>query len=110
MSAYFQRVTETAIADVQHAAAGQRNQTLNKAAFALGRHAHLKGANVDTAIFALNTAAEAIGLPKHEIMATVGSGFKRGAENPKTLDETDLPFQPSELDRLIGRLAAVGKR
>ena len=108
MSAYFQRVTETAIADVQHAAAGQRNQTLNKAAFALGRHAHLKGANVDTAIFALNTAAEAIGLQKHEIMATVGSGFKRGAENPKTLDETDLPFQPSELDRLIGRLAADG--
>ena len=108
MSAYFDKVTETAVLDVQAAGPGLRNATLNKAAFSLGRHAHMRSADVNRALEEVNAAAAGIGLPAHEIKATVGSGFKRGLENPRTVDENDTPFQPSELDRLITRLATDG--
>ena len=108
MSAYFDKVTETAVLDVQAAGPGLRNATLNKAAFSLGRHAHMRSADVNRALEEINAAANTIGLPAHEIKATVGSGFKRGLENPRTVDESDTPFQPSELDRLITRLATDG--
>ena len=86
---------------------GGRNETLNKAAYALGRHAHLGPANIDAAINELHAAAKQIGLNDIEIKATIGSGFKRGGENPKVLEDSDaIPYTPSEFDRLIGRLAS----
>jgi RecA-family ATPase len=106
MSAYFQKVRETACDDVCHAGSGQRNEELNKAAFSIGRHAHLKGADIDGAVQDLHTAAKSIGLHDIEIRATIGSGLKRGMENPRELpDNPDEPFQPSDMQRLIGRLA-----
>ena len=60
--AYFNKVRESAVSDVIAAFKGGRNETLNKAAYALGRHAHL-GANViELAITDLHTAAKSIGL------------------------------------------------
>ena len=86
---------------------GRRNEALNLAAYALGRHAHMDASNIDSSVIDLHTAAKAIGLQEHEIKATIGSGFKRGSENPKTLENDDaMPFQPSEMDRLIVRLAS----
>ena len=106
MSAYFQRVRETAVDDVCHAGSGSRNEELNKAAFSIGRHAHLKGADIDGAVQDLHTAAKSIGLHDIEIRATIGSGLKRGMENPRELpDNPDEPFQPSDMQRLIARLA-----
>ena len=105
--AYFQKVKESAVSDVMLTLKGGRNETLNKAAYLLGRHAHLAPTNIDLAIMELHTAAKSVGLHDPEIKATIGSGFKRGGENPKILENSDAtPYTVSEFDRLIGRLAS----
>ena len=104
--AYFNKVRESAVGEMLTTIKGGRNETLNKAAYALGRHAHLAPANIDAAVSELHAAAKQIGLNEIEIKATIGSGFKRGGENPKVLEDSDaLPYSASEFDRLIGRLA-----
>lgn len=104
---YFEKVRESVVSDITMAPKGRRNEALNLAAYALGRHAHMDAANIDSSVIDLHTAAKAIGLPDQEIKATIGSGFKRGSENPKQLDGDDaVPFQASEMDRLIARLAS----
>ena len=104
--AYFNKVRESAVGEMLTTIKGGRNDTLNKAAYALGRHAHLAPANIDAAVSELHAAAKQIGLNEIEIKATIGSGFKRGGENPKVLEDSDaLPYSASEFDRLIGRLA-----
>lgn len=104
--AYFRKVLDCAVDDVVASMKGGRNENLNKAAFSLGRHAHLAPANIDDAIVQLHTAARQIGLNDIEIKTTIGSGFKRGGENPKELESSDsMPYVASELDRLITRLA-----
>lgn len=105
--AYFQKVRESVVLDVINAGKGQRNEVLNKAAFTLGRHAHMSPANLDSAIMDLHNAAKQIGLQASEIKPTVGSGFKRGGDNPKVLENDDAqPYTPSEMDRLVTRLAS----
>ena len=105
--AYFQRVRENIVQDVTHAIAGSRNDTLNVAAYTLGRHAHLAPKFLDNAIIDLHAAAKAIGLRDQEIRTTIGSGFQRGGENPKHLENSEqLPYTPSEFDRLVDRLQA----
>jgi RecA-family ATPase len=104
---YFSKVAESAVADVANAIKGSRNEILNKAAFTLGRHAHMAPSNLDAALGELHSAAKAMGLQEHEIRATIGSGFKRGGDNPKELENSDaMPYTPSEFDRLMARLAA----
>ena len=105
--AYFSKVRDSAVSEVLATIKGGRNETLNKAAYALGRHAHLSPANIDGAIAELHNAAKTMGLNDIEIKATIGSGFKRGGENPKELENSDAsPYTASEFDRLVGRLAA----
>lgn len=105
--AYFNKVLDGAVHDVIASMKGGRNENLNKAAFAIGRHAHLSPANIDNAILQLHTAAREIGLKDFEIKSTIGSGFKRGGENPKQLESSDIqPYIPSELERLVARLAS----
>ena len=104
---YFDKVAESAVTDVATAIKGSRNEILNKAAFSLGRHAHMAPGHLDGAIAQLHSAAKVLGLQDHEIKATIGSGFKRGGDSPKELDNADaMPYTPSEFDRLMGRLAA----
>ena len=105
--AYFNKVLDGAVTDVIASMKGGRNENLNKAAFAIGRHAHLSPANIDAAILQLHSAAKQIGLKDFEIKSTIGSGFKRGGENPKHLENSDIqPYIPSELERLVARLAS----
>ena len=95
------------MADVAGAIKGSRNEILNKAAFSIGRHAHMAPANLDAALMELHSAAKNMGLQDHEIKATIGSGFKRGGDSPKELENSDaLPYTPSEFERLMTRLAA----
>lgn len=90
---YFDKVRESVLGDVVHAMKGGRNEVLNKAAFTLGRHAHLAPALLDAAIVDLHGAAKQIGLNELEIKATIGSGFKRGGENPKKLENSEaVPY------------------
>jgi len=104
---YFEKVRESVVGDVVHALRGGRNEVLNKAAFTIGRHAHLAPALLDKAIVDLHGAAKQIGLNELEIKATIGSGFKRGGENPKQLENSDaVPYTASDFERLISKLAA----
>ena len=104
--AYFKKVLDGAVTDVIASMAGGRNENLNKAAFSIGRHAHLAPASIDSAIMSLHAAAKQIGLDAIETKMTIGSGFKRGGENPKELENSDsAPYVTSELDRLVTRLA-----
>ena len=104
---YFEKVRESVIGDVVHALRGGRNEVLNKAAFTLGRHAHLAPGLLDKAIVDLHGAAKQVGLNEPEIKATIGSGFKRGGENPKHLENSDaVPYTTSDFERLISKLAA----
>ena len=104
---YFSKVAESAVADVAGAIKGSRNEILNKAAFSIGRHAHMAPAILDAALMELHSAAKNMGLQDHEIRATIGSGFKRGGDSPKELENSDaLPYTPSEFERLMTRLAA----
>ncbi len=72
------------MADVAGAIKGSRNEILNKAAFSLGRHAHMAPANLDAALMELHSAAKNMGLQDHEIKATIGSGFKRGGDSRRS--------------------------
>ena len=104
---YFEKVRESVVGDVVHALRGGRNEVLNKVAFTIGRHAHLAPALLDKAIVDLHGAAKQIGLNEPEIKATIGSGFKRGGENPKQLENSDaVPYTASDFERLISKLAA----
>lgn len=105
--AYFNKVVDGAVGDVIASMKGGRNENLNKAAFSIGRHAHMSPANIDGAILQLHAAARQVGLKDFEIKSTIGSGFKRGGENPKQLENSDIqPYIPSELERLVTRLAS----
>ena len=105
--AYFSKVRESTVSEMLTTIKGGRNEMLNKAAYTLGRHAHLAPSNIDAAIIDLHAAAKQVGLHDIEIKATIGSGFKRGGENPKVLEDSDAkPFTASEFDRLIGKLAS----
>lgn len=104
--AYFAKVKESAVQDIITSAKGGRNETLNKAAYSLGRHAHLAPAMIEAAIMEMIGAAKQSGLNELECKSTIASGFKRGGENPKQLENSDaMPYTPSEFDRLVGRLA-----
>jgi hypothetical protein len=88
--AYFKKVLDGAVTDVIASMSGGRNENLNKAAFSIGRHAHLAPASIDSAIMSLHAAAKQIGLDAIETKMTIGSGFKRGGENPKELENSDV--------------------
>ncbi len=105
--AYFNKVVDGAVGDVIASMKGGRNENLNKAAFSIGRHAHMSPANLDAANLQLPAAARQIGLKDFEIKSTIGSGFKRGGENPKQFVNSEIqPYIPSELERLVTRLAS----
>jgi hypothetical protein len=58
---------------------GQRNGTLNRAAFRLGQ----LGLGLEVVTAALAPVAEDIGLGAHETAATIRSGVRAGAQHPR---------------------------
>jgi len=76
---------------VVHAPEGQRNHTLNVAAFSLGQ---LVGAGhlVESEVWArLTEAARAAGLEDREIEQTLNSGMKAGMSEPRVIPERPEP-------------------
>jgi hypothetical protein len=63
--AYFSKVHESTVSEMLTTIKGGRNEMLNKAAYTLGRHAHLAPSNIDAAIIDLHAAAKQVGL--HDI-------------------------------------------
>lgn len=81
-TAYGQAALARQTAEVAHAPEGQRNDTLNRAAFALGQLA----AHIPPTIAhdELAQAAHAAGLPTHEAERTITSGMAAGQADPYT--------------------------
>ena len=103
--AYWDAVVRNVVDDLSTAGPGARNAQLNAASFALGRCAHLPGADIDAALLQLTQAGEQIGLAAPEIRATMASGFRRGTDNPRDIEDGSMPFEPPAIERLMRRLA-----
>jgi hypothetical protein len=74
---------------------GNRNNALNKAAFAVGQIATLASSrNLDWALSCLRAAAAAIGLDRDEIEPTLQSGFQAGLQNPRKIEFTQREKHP----------------
>ncbi len=85
---YGQRALEDELAVVANAPEGTRNDSLNRAAFALGQL--VAGGEVDSfdAQRSLDAAATSCGLPLVEARKTIQSGFTSGMENPRRAPDT----------------------
>lgn len=80
-SAALQRETQTVAA----AQPGDRNNTLNIAAFSLGQLAAAEMLTTDTIIEHLTVAAAECGLGHREAARTIGSGLKAGMRHPRVI-------------------------
>ena len=99
---YVQAALEGELGALRAAAEGQRNETLNKAAFSLGTlvgGGHLNRQEVEQA---LQTAAEAVGLEPEEVKATVRSGLDSGVQQP--------PHVPDRQQAAAAPAAAAGNQ
>lgn len=83
LSAWAEAAIDGVLADLRKAPEGQRNDTLNKAAFRLGQIAGAGLIGEAHAIPHLRATAQAIGLDTGEIDATIRSGWAAGLANPR---------------------------
>jgi putative DNA primase/helicase len=109
---YAQAALERECAAVANAAEGSRNETLNRATFALGQL--VAGGALDEQVMRnrLRAAADACGLDQQEAERTIASGLAAGAKEPRGVPEAkrhrpDYP-KPSQDDVLIRRTASPG--
>lgn len=70
---------------VRSAADGERNHTLNRAAFSLGQLVALRLLDTDAVTDALVDAAGECGLRGHEVSLTIRSGLRGGARAPREI-------------------------
>jgi len=84
-TAYGRGALERECGRVALAPAGQRNDTLNRAAFALGQLIAGRELDPDEAAEGLLLAAARCGLGEHEARQTVASGFRSGAAQPRSV-------------------------
>jgi hypothetical protein len=107
---------EAALADelatLARAHEGQRNEQLNRSAFALGQivgGGHLDRARVERA---LTATALGIGLEEREVAATIKSGIEAGMQKPRGPKEAheQAPTPPDELQVLLDRAAGAEGR
>ena len=74
---------------VRSAPSGERNDTLNRAAHALGRLVGAGRLNESDALSQLRSAAGSNGLSANEINATIASGFESGKSDPEYTGRPD---------------------
>lgn len=72
---------------VRSAPSGERNNTLNKAAFSLGQIISAGILTRSEVVEALSAAAASNGLAEQEILRTIESGLAKGMEQPRALPE-----------------------
>ena len=98
MRRYAEAVMARACAEVEGAPEGVRNQTLNRAAFVLGRYL---GWGLDEAqvIADLEQAGLNAGLPAREVTSTVNRGVAKGSEEPRDPRELVFNEQPRSANK-----------
>jgi len=84
---YVRAAFESELGRVYGSSEGNRNDSLNKAAFALGQIVATGELSLDEARGALVKAGTAIGLPAAEAETTVDSGLAAGQQEPRDLGE-----------------------
>lgn len=72
------------LARVSQALEGTRNETLNRAAFAIGSLAAARHVALESAARALGSTGVAVGLSPAEVKATLISGLRAGLNSPRT--------------------------
>jgi putative DNA primase/helicase len=82
---YVRAAFEAEIDRVRSSAEGERNNTLNKAAFAIGQLVGAGELSREDARAALHNAGVAIGLPDSEVEPTIASGLAAGESEPRDL-------------------------
>jgi hypothetical protein len=85
--AYAQRALEAECERVSGAQPGERNHTLNRAAFSLGQLVAGGALEQDEVVHALSLAAHQAGLDDLETRRTIASGLKGGSEQPRGVPE-----------------------
>lgn len=84
---YCMAALESAVQRLRSAAEGGRNDLLNGEAFGLAQLVHSGGISEATIWGTLSVAAEACGLDKAEIEATLKSGIRAGLADPRGIPE-----------------------
>ncbi len=82
-SAYAMRALESELGRVALAPVGQRNDQLNRSAFALGQLVAGGALSLDLVVDRLVEAAARAGLTGREVEATITSGLRNGARQPR---------------------------
>lgn len=88
-AAYAEAALARAVAEVQSAPPGQRNNTLSRAAYGLGQLEHL-GLDESRVLEELVQAALVTGLDHREALSTARRSFERGSREPRDLPPSDL--------------------
>jgi len=88
---------------VMQAAEGERNATLNAAAFAVGQVLVAEGLNEAEAVQRLGTVALKAGLLDYEAHATIRSGIEAGKAKPRQSMFTDIGNSERLVARIEGR-------
>lgn len=83
--AYLAAAVRSAIQSVLDAPSGTRNDTLNAAAYGLGRLVGTGKLSRITVEAALTDAAQAVGLTQSETWRTIASGLNKGTQNPRRM-------------------------
>lgn len=102
---YVCKALENEMQNVMNAPEGRRNETLNKAAYSIGRY--IGGGFIDqyTVYNGLFDAAISAGLDRGEIIPTLNSGLEAGISNPATLSLThEAPAQQHGTQTTISQL------
>jgi len=86
-TAYADAALAAEVERVASAAEGTRNDTLNRAAFAVGQLVAGGALDGEAAAAALAGAAGTAGLPEREVSVTIRSGFTAAASSPRTVPE-----------------------
>ena len=79
---------------VANAPEGQRNHTLNRAAYCVAGYLHGGKITEDEMIRTLLNAATAAGLPEGEARATIRSGISEGRAKPRNIPKQKMPAPP----------------
>jgi hypothetical protein len=107
-SAWAEAALADELATLARAHEGQRNEQLNRSAFAMGQivgGGHLDRSEVERS---LTATALGIGLEEREVSATVRSGIEAGIQKPRGPKEAHEPVSAPS-DELQGLLDQVGK-
>lgn len=88
-SAYVQAALDDEVARIRSSVEGERNSTVNKAAFALAQLLHTNLIDETTIRIELESAALSLGLSKDEAKRTIKSGIAAGRKQPRIIDESN---------------------